>query len=467
MKRRFHTILLGMLLVICFAVPAFGSGISDTHGISMRAIALGGAFTAVADNYAAAYYNPAGLAQGTGNVITIEYLHIAPNIDVETLDGQDLTTPGLSGLGGQNETRNDPTEASYDGLEVPAPFVGIILDINEIVPTPVPVRVGVALSFPEHFEVCYAISSYAPDQPHFIRFGDDINRVTLAVGAGAELIDNLLYVGGGIQAMTYGNGSAYPQQEANAQGEDVSNTYEASLFRVDPLAGILITPLDGKVKVGLSWRDEEFFQIPMETSASQGFQGIINQYTGLPLPVEIPGGLDINLALDIECFYTPEEYSLGFAFDIGKALVSLEANKQLWSNYDFSTSQKVYYEGSPDFKDTINYRAGVEYMLGETSSLMVGYCYQPTPVPDQSGRVTNYLDMDKKIFSIGLNKTIDDPINIVKDGKINLVGTFQYLRLDDYTVYKDGVSGPTWEEQESYRVEGDAYAGGIAINIAW
>ncbi|MDD5712081.1 MAG: outer membrane protein transport protein [Smithellaceae bacterium] len=467
MKRNLRRFLLLSLLMLGVAAPAFGSGISDSHGVSARAIAMGGAFTAVADNYAAAFYNPAGLAQKTGNEIAIEYLYISPRMSVKTLNGQDLKTYTAVGVGGGGDLRDDPTQASFHGLDVPAPFIGLILDINKIVPMPVNTRFGLALSFPENFNVCYAINSFAPDQPHFIRYGDESNRVTLAAGVGVEVVEHLLYLGGGLQAMTHGKGIAYPRQAANSAGQDVAKTYQESIFRADPLAGVLVTPFGGKVKIGFSWRDEEYFDIAMATSATQGFQGIINQTLGVQLPTIIPGGLDINMGMNILCFYTPEEYSLGVAFDLGKCLVSLEANQQLWSKYDFTPAQRVYYTGNMDFSDTINYRAGIEYRISRSASLLAGYYYQPTPVPDQSGRKTNFLDMDKNVFSIGFTKTFRDPFHFIKDGRVNLTGAFQYQLLDDYTVYKNNVSGPTWTTQQSYTVDGDCYAGMIGANVRW
>ncbi len=49
-------------VLFTIAVPAYGD-IVDTYGIGAKAIALGTAFTARADDFSAMYYNPAGIAQ--------------------------------------------------------------------------------------------------------------------------------------------------------------------------------------------------------------------------------------------------------------------------------------------------------------------------------------------------------------------------------------------------------------------
>ena len=47
------------LMAIGYALPAHAW--TDAFGVGARATAMGGAFAAVADDYAATYYNPAGL----------------------------------------------------------------------------------------------------------------------------------------------------------------------------------------------------------------------------------------------------------------------------------------------------------------------------------------------------------------------------------------------------------------------
>jgi len=147
-------------------------------------------------------------------------------------------------------------------------------------------------------------------------------------------------------------------------------------------------------------------------------------------------------------------------------MVSTEANLQKWGDYRFSPQDRQFFSGTPDFKDTLNLRLGMEYRLDQNTSLLLGYCRQPTPIPDQSGKITNYIDMDKDIFSLGGSYLLHFPAWFKKP--VRLAGDLQYQRLKGYTVNKDGVSnGITWVDQESYKVSGNAMAGSASIRLAW
>jgi hypothetical protein len=72
--------------------------------------------------------------------------------------------------------------------------------------------------------------------------------------------------------------------------------------------------------------------------------------------------------------------------------------------------------------------------------------------------------MDKDILSLGASYTFKTGI---AKKPVKIAAVFQYQMLDDYTVNKSGVKGISWENQESYKVEGDVYLGGISMSLAW
>jgi long-subunit fatty acid transport protein len=175
--------------------------------------------------------------------------------------------------------------------------------------------------------------------------------------------------------------------------------------------------------------------------------------------------------MGLYAFYTPREYSLGASYDFDFLLVSAEANFQEWSDYKVMPEEtvneltKTAFANMPDFKDTMNYRLGVEWRINKNANVSFGYCHQPTPVPDQSGVVSNYIDMDKDIFSLGGRYTFNVPFALNKPMSIGAMLSYQLL--DTLHVNKDGVVGPTWVDQVSYTVKGDAYAGGINLSFSW
>ena len=75
--------LLILLLIIMFSFPAitFAHPL-DIYGFGARAVAMGGAFTAVADDYSALYYNIGGLTQIEGNSLTSGFMYSKPLLDL-------------------------------------------------------------------------------------------------------------------------------------------------------------------------------------------------------------------------------------------------------------------------------------------------------------------------------------------------------------------------------------------------
>ena len=72
MPKIFRSALLGLLCVACLAKPAAAQQVFESVG--SRALGMGGAFVAVADDGTAAFWNPAGVALGQRGNVTIEWV---------------------------------------------------------------------------------------------------------------------------------------------------------------------------------------------------------------------------------------------------------------------------------------------------------------------------------------------------------------------------------------------------------
>ncbi len=461
-------IVLTIFMFVSMLGSAWGSGFPDTYGFGVRATALGNAFTAVADDFSAAHYNPAGLSQMRGHEVSLNVMYTSPQFEVTTLNGMDLRT--IDATGG---IRTDPTQTQYDhGMDLPIIMLGAVLDVNRIATKlPVNVQFGLGISMPQMFDSGYQMNDFPPDQPHFIRYGDNIDRMTLAMGLGVEVVENLLHLGAGLNVMLSGPGTFHIDSLQNILSSgtiDVANQSEfGALWVYEPSYGILLTPFDGKLKIGYSY-DHEYEMhmgpIPIMAQMKLGFN------------------LPVTMMLDINSFFTPAEHRVGLAVDMDNFLLSFDVAQQLWSNYKYSMTDMVNFypgnseltapipeTGSPNFDDTINYYLGFEYRFNDDWSLLAGLSHVPTPVPDQSWRISNYIDRDRNTLSLGCSYVMR-PSFMVPD--ITITGMFQYQNLEDITVYKDGVDGwSNWTQgssaQQSYKVEGDAFAGGISFNMNW
>ncbi len=449
-------LLLFLSVFLCTGLSAHAAGFADTWGFGSRAVSLGGAFTAVADDYSAAYYNPAGLAMTSKNYFTLDYMYTAPRIKVEDNEGNDLVVTNPDG-----SVRTDPSQyrGSSRGLNLSIPLIGLGISVNDIINLPINVQFGMAISMPERSDTMYRIYSYPVDQPHFIRYGDNIDRIHAAMGLGIECWKDLVYIGLGAQTMLYGDGMIYVDglNTTEANGEAVAEVKQSNLLKMDPVAGIMVTPLNKKLKIGFSFREKEQVELDplptLITAIGAPFQG------------------NIGIVMGLYAFYTPREYSLGASYDFDFLLVSAEANYQEWSDYKIMPEETVNeltrtaFANMPDFKDTMNYRLGVEWRINKNTNLSFGYCHQPTPVPDQSGVVSNYIDMDKDIFSLGGRYTFNVPFALNKPMSVGAMLSYQLL--DTLHINKEGIQGPTWVDQKSYTVKGDAYAGGINLSFSW
>jgi long-subunit fatty acid transport protein len=118
----------------------------------------------------------------------------------------------------------------------------------------------------------------------------------------------------------------------------------------------------------------------------------------------------------------------------------------------------------PEFDDTLDIHLGAEYKLDDRTKIMAGFQRKESPVPDQSGKITNYIDMDQNIYSVGGSYRFNNPIE--------LIGSFRYFTFEDLSVDKTGVKGVTWGEsidpnvtQNSYKVSGSSYMLSVALKV--
>jgi len=85
MKKVAVSIFIGALCLWCLALPAWGGGMG-VSSVGAKAKAMGGAYRAIADDWSAAYYNPAGLFYATDNqlsfneVVTNYQASYTPNV---------------------------------------------------------------------------------------------------------------------------------------------------------------------------------------------------------------------------------------------------------------------------------------------------------------------------------------------------------------------------------------------------
>jgi len=151
------------------------------------------------------------------------------------------------------------------------------------------------------------------------------------------------------------------------------------------LAGLQVL-LPHDMKLGVSYRGPVSFRISGENRL---------QVNGVADDAEEP-----RQTLDWTPKYSPGSLALGFAWNVGSYQIAADARWVLWSDYRDSHSQRT------NFNDVLQTRLGLEYEYSKEDRLQVGLGFDPTPIPEQSGR-TNYVDNDRVLASLGSSHDVD------------------------------------------------------------
>ena len=360
-----------LVLAVSGTPPASAGSLMETRGVGARAIGMGGAYTAVADDVSACYYNPAGLAQIHGHQARFEYLLVAPRVCVREGTGS--------------------SELHVDKW-TQAPGAGIAIDLSRAIKLSRQIVVGWASYFPENMKSIYKVRFGEFYDPYFPRYGDTSadQSICLVAAAGVELLPWLL-VGGGINLQIHGQ---YVRMDVavDLQGNPVTEESRAVMevtTEIQPLLGVLLKPT-GNLRIGFSWRRRVEFVV------AGGMQLRMSLYLGpdnlvpVPIPVTVPS----------QGHFRPDQFALGASYRIGKnLLVAADATYYLWHPYRDEAANPL----DPPMRDIVVPRAGMEYRLLEGRlALRAGYAFHTSPLrPQRQGSLYNLLDNDVHTVSLG------------------------------------------------------------------
>lgn len=383
---------LSLVAIVLLCTATASAGPFDLYGISGRGQAMGNAMVAAADDWSAAYYNPALLTEKQTFSFGAGFALNAPSLKINT------TNPVATSL--------PPT---YDSITV-----GFLFPIGGKIHNRV--EIGVLASVPlqsflrVHFEDAAV--------PHFYMYDTQPGTFEMYPTIGIRIFD-WLSIGGGVRVLAgmVGKGTFTL---------DISNNrLPAKDLQVDlnlspaAVAGITIKPFKG-FKIGLSYRGEQSLPI------------------ALPNTLNIQG-LDAQLVLDIHGMaqWNPHMFDFGVSYFAEPAHLMLAAMVEyaLWSRAPDPTVflgvkltgtdvAKAGLSGVLDtpapgneryvnlgMSDTLSVRAGLEYTPAWFFALRAGYAYRPTPLPVQTSG-TNILDNDSHTLSAGLGFQFHEPLGI-------------------------------------------------------
>lgn len=362
------------------ATASLGAGFKVSEQ-SAKAMAMGNAFAAQADDPSALAYNPAGIAFLKGSQAQLGGLTIL--VPQTEFNG----TTKLSG------TTTVEEKANRDIFVSPTMYVTTSMES-----LPLSFGLGINSFFPlsKRWDANGAFRDSTQDisikpinfQPTVAYRLDDLK---LAVAAGADIT----YAQVSMQKMAYTQlpaalGGSYA--ELGSLGADATGTGVGYNF------GLLWKPLTN-LSFGAAYRSKVKLDLEGDANYLATTATGQNPVLGLAKTIKTTAKTEITL---------PDDLSLGVAIKPTDALtLEFDAEWTGWSTYDKVEikfgNQLTSFNNKPDtknWKDVWAYHFGGQYAVNKNLDLRAGYTYDTNPIPDDT-LSAELPDSDRHSFSIG------------------------------------------------------------------
>ncbi len=382
---------LALLVVLLFSATSAMAGGFRLPEAGAKAMGLGFAFTAQADDPSAIYFNPAGIVQLEGDNLMVGMTYIKAN-------GASFTgfTP-LTGPVSRSETQKD---------------------LDFFVPNAYFTRKASP-------NFAYGVGIFAPfglgqeyENRNTSIFRSQITKIdlmTLVVNPTvAYKVNDLLSIGAGIDFM-YGKAKL----SRTPVGIDSATGFPANLYNGDLDGdgtawgfnlGMLVTPIK-QLKIGVAFRSKFDLDIDDgDVHLGSVFSGNINTPLG-PLPPQGPapigfGGSTFNTTASTTV-HIPATLDLGVAYILDRLTLEVDASFTFWSSFKSldidNNDNRVFLPdtASPkNWDDVVAIYVGGEYRVTDPLALRLGFRYDPTPVPDET-MGPELPDSDKLYYCAG------------------------------------------------------------------
>lgn len=415
---------------------------ADTYGLLGRGVATAGVQTALADDAASAYYNPAGFGLGAAagkTSVQVGYAFGAPAFSV------DRTTKPESESQYKTEL---PGYQGYASVAALFPLGGMLENKAAL---------GLTMYMPQ--DKLARVESLDPKSPQWTRYQSSLDRLVLSVGAGAKL-GKYVAVGAGAQVLAGLDGRVFFDIELFDKRVDRRDLSFALKNSISPVAGVTVTPHE-KVRVAFAFRGSNELRVNQPNTIVLGDIGTLQ--------------LDVSGVVH----YTPLELSTGVSFAPTKNLVlAADVKYQRWSvapnpamqvkvgitgeipeglGLDKALAMQSV-DGETGFRDIAVVGVAAEYTFkDDVTKIRGGYSFRPSYVPDQNQQ-TNFLDNNTHLLGAGLTFQFSDPTQVfTKPIKVDLAAQAQYLASRTVTKKQPA------DVVGSYSFGGIAVAGNVAL----
>lgn len=429
------------LFVALIGGSVLASGFENT-GVGTRGRAMGGAFRAIADDWSAAYYNPAGLAFIEENTLsgalgTFQSRHeLSPNYALSDQFGNEVGwgIPNDQTIYNFHRTLTNPS----GGVVVRLPFWGeTVFGLSAYQPFDYSIGWRFYAPAASGFQAYNQEAEVLAPRDHYV---NDLDVVAFQLSAGREFIEDELSIGLGLQVL---------------RGDLVFGNLT---FRDNPMTGELadrprdripeFTMNDGMgwgfgIKVGAIWKPAEKvnlaitgnvpFDITLDGTTRFQFimPEVFNPGSLDPVELRFASGGRVETFSDVKTkLQLPASFALGVAFDVTDRLtLTADAEYTLWSKFKGFEFTYSNFEGLPqtaldgflapeffsanltnplEWDDAGKIMVGARYIANDILTLMAGFSDDQSPARSTNDVLPQFFDTgDKMSFNGGFEVRID------------------------------------------------------------
>jgi long-chain fatty acid transport protein len=373
--------IVSVLLVLLFTASTSFAGGFRLPEQGAKAMGMGFAFTAQADDPSAIYFNPAGLTQLKGSNVMVGVTYVR-------LNGGEFTgtTPVDNVFANKSETQK-----SLD-LFIPSAYYTKTTSDGHIA-----YGVGIFAPFGLGQEYENKSTSIFRNQITKIDLQTVVVNPTIAFK-----VNEFLSIGLGIDWM-YGkatlkqtpwNPALIPAgQNGNAFDLELEGDGDAWGYNF----GFLLKPTEN-LKIGANYRS------PFTLKIKEGDVTVSSVNAGAP------GFAAANGTQGSATIAMPATFALGASYTMGKLTLNADADWTFWSSYsslpiDFTSPALRDSNAAKNWEDVCAVRLGVEYRVTAPLALRAGFVYDPTPAP-ASTMGPELPDADKMDYMVGVGYKI-------------------------------------------------------------
>lgn len=407
-------------------------------GFGGRAIGMGGAYAAVANDYSAIYWNPAGLAQMRKMEVLLELSHIRY--------GNDISYPYYHNEGDMiysSSSSQTVTKFNSIGFTFPVPTYSgsLVFSVgyqrikdfeyaNEF------------LGISDQGSDRLSFAGVDPDNPEDVYdfFGEDVEKegyltdegsINQWSAAGAIDVTPNLSLGLGLNFWT--GSSEYAQSYNHLDKFNYFDMYPADFDNYSEERTLFSKYSSFNAKLGSILRLGRLMRLSVGLESPQTFS--VEEEYFIDSKLRFDDGFEDNFEeADAEesgiykyKVKMPFRFSLGASLSLGTILLSGSAEYMDWTQVKFASDElkELNRSFATDYRETVKLRLGGEIGLPFLASqFRAGAIYDPTPLVDKD------FDWDRKYLTMGYGLLIE---RIVKIDLAYVYGMWKQATFDDLT----------------------------------